>query len=117
MVNRFFCGSLLLLLVVTDAVAHHSRAAFYDSSQVVETEGVITRVIWRKPHTRFWLEDGQGNEWALETTPPAMLSRRGVGPEILTVGTRVRVAGPPARFVANSMEVSNVLLPDGQELV
>ena len=116
MVSRLFCGGLLLLFVNTDAAAHHARATFYDSSQMVETEGVITRVIFRNPHTRFWLEDDQGNEWALETTPPAMLSRRGIGPEFLTVGTRVRVAGPPARFAANSMEVSNVLLPDGGEV-
>ena len=109
-------GGLLLLFAVFDAAAHHSRATFYDSSQVVEAEGVITRVIWRNPHTRFWLEDDQGNNWALETTPPAMLSRRGVEPEVLTVGTRVRVAGPPARFVANAMEVSNLLLPDGGEV-
>lgn len=115
MVSRFLCG-LLFTFAVFDAAAHHSRATFYDASQVVETEGVINRVIFRNPHTRFWLEDDQGNEWALETTPPAMLSRRGVGPEVLTVGTRVRVAGPPARFVANAMEVSNVLFPDGQEI-
>lgn len=117
MVGRILGGGLLLLFAVFDVAAHHARATFYDSSQVVETEGVITRVIWRNPHTRFWLEDDQGNEWTLETTPPAMLSRRGVGPEVLTVGSRVRVAGPPARFVANSLEVSNVLLPDGGEVL
>jgi len=116
MVTRLLCGSFLLLIADLHASAHHSRATFYDSTQVVETQGVITRVIWRNPHTRFWLEDDQGNEWALETTPPAMLSRRGVGSELLTVGTRVRVAGPPARFVANAMEVSNLLLPDGTEV-
>ena len=116
MISRLLCGGFLLLFANMDAAAHHSRATFYDSSRVVETQGVITRVIWRNPHTRFWLEDDQGNEWALETTPPAMLSRRGVGPELLTVGTRVRVAGPPARFVSNAMEVSNVLLPDGKEV-
>lgn len=116
MLSRYLFGSFLLLFSVADGSAHHSRATFYDSSQVVEAQGVITRVIWRNPHTRFWLEDDQGNEWALETTPPAMLSRRGVGPELLTVGTRVRVAGPPARFVANAMEVSNLLLPDGSEV-
>lgn len=116
MVSRFLFG-LLFTFAVFEAAAHHSRATFYDSTQVAETEGVITRVIFRNPHTRFWLEDDQGNEWTLETTPPAMLTRRGVGPEVLTVGTRVRVAGPPARFVANSMEVSNVLLPSGEEVL
>lgn len=117
MFGRLLCVCALLLLARLDASAHHSRATFYDSSRVVEAEGMITRVIWRNPHTRFWLEDDQGNEWALETTPPAMLSRRGVGPELLTVGTRVRVAGPPARFGASAMEVSNLLLPGGMEVL
>jgi hypothetical protein len=117
MIARCLFAALLLGFAVLESAAHHSRATFYDMSKVIETEGVITRVLMRNPHTRFWLEDDQGNEWTLETTPPAMLSRLGVGPEVLTVGTRVRVAGPPARRAANAMEVSNVLLPGGEEVL
>jgi len=117
MITRCLFAALLLSCAVFESAAHHSRATFYDMTKVIETQGVITRVIFRNPHTRFWLEDDQGNEWTLETTPPAMLSRRGVGPDVLTVGTRVRVAGPPARAAANAMEVSNVLLPGGEEVL
>lgn len=117
MITRCLFAALLLSCAVFESAAHHSRATFYDMTKVIETQGVITRVIFRNPHTRFWLEDDQGNEWTLETTPPAMLSRRGVGPDVLTVGTRVRVAGPPARSAADAMEVSNLQLPGGEEVL
>ena len=110
-------GVLMVFVAVADASAHNSRAVFHDSSRVIETEGVVTRVLWRNPHTRFWLMDDNGVEWALESTPPATLSRHGLGRAVLTEGARIRVAGPAARFAANAMEVHNVLLPDGKELL
>ena len=115
--GQTLCGVLLVFVAVVDASAHHSRAAFYDSSRIIVTEGVVTRVLWRNPHTRFWLLDDNGAEWTLESTPPATLSRHGLGREVLTEGARIRVAGPAARFAANAMEVHNVLLPGGKELL
>ena len=73
-------GVLMVFVAVADASAHNSRAVFHDSSRVIETEGVVTRVLWRNPHTRFWLMDDNGVEWALESTPPATLSRHGSAP-------------------------------------
>ncbi len=117
MIARLLGVATSLFLVVVDAGAHHSRAAFYDLSQVIEAEGEITRVLWRNPHVRFWMEDDAGAQWELETTPPGILARHGIGQDVLTVGTRIRIAGPPARFEENSMEVRNVLLPDGREVL
>ena len=117
MLGRFLKIVVVLLFAAFDTSAHHSRAYFYDSSRVIEAEGVITRILWRNPHTRFWMRDDDGAEWVLESTPPATLIRHGLGPEALAEGTRVRVAGPAARFEANAMEAHNVLLPDGRELL
>lgn len=111
-----YCFAIILIAPV-DAWAHHSRAYFYDTNRVIEAEGVITRILWRNPHTRFWLQDDDGEEWELESTPPATLVRHGLGPEALAEGTRVRVAGPAARFETHAMEVHNFLLPDGRELL
>ena len=114
--RALYCFAIILI-ASADASAHHSRAYFYDTNRVIEAEGVITRILWRNPHTRFWLQDDNGDEWELESTPPATLIRHGLGPEALAEGTRVRVAGPAARFEAHAMEVHNVLLPDGRELL
>lgn len=111
---------LSLLIISITAQAHHSRASFFDMSQTVELEGVITRVQWRHPHVRYWIQadtEYGGEEWEMETTPPSILERMGISPDILATGTRVRVAGPPSKLVNNAMEVSHVLLPDGREVL
>lgn len=121
MIRRLGDVSLLLSLFVSFSVAaHHSRNAFFDMSQTVELEGEITRVQWRHPHVRYWIQadpEYGGAVWELETTPPSLLERQGIGRDILTAGTRVRVAGPPSRLAENVMEVSHVLLPDGREVL
>lgn len=121
MKNTFsFVVSLALLLFATGAVAHHSRSTFYDLSKHIELEGVVTRVQWRHPHVRYWLQaDAQygGEVWELETTPPSILEREGISADILAAGTRIRVAGAPARVAENAMEASQVLLPDGREVL
>ncbi len=112
--------SLSLLAASNAGEAHHSRASFFDMNQTVELEGVITRVQWRHPHVRYWIQtDAEygGEEWEMETTPPSILERNGISPGILAAGTRVRVAGPPSKLVTNAMEVSHVLLPDGREVL
>ena len=120
--TRFIVIALPFLSSVffTDAFAHHSRAAVYDMSTTVEVEGEVTRVLWRNPHIRFWLDvevDGEIVEWEVESTPPGTLERHGISQEILRVGQTLRIAGPPGRFNEHSMEASNLLLPDGQEVL
>ena len=118
--NRTCTCLILLLLAPVGAVAHHSRATFYDMDNFVELEGVITRVQWRHPHVRYWIQadpDYGGAEWEMESTPPSLLERQGIDPDVVAAGMRVRVAGPPSRFAANIMEVSHVLLPDGREVL
>jgi len=120
-IKRLGTLSLLLPLFVSYGVAaHHSRATFFDMNQTIELQGVITRVQWRHPHVRYWLQADPaygGAEWEMETTPPSLLERQGIGPDILAAGTRVRVAGPPSKLTPYAMEVSHVLLPDGREVL
>ncbi len=111
---------LSMLLASFGVAAHHSRATFFDMSRMIELEGEITRVQWRHPHVRYWIQADAaygGAVWEMETTPPSLLERHGIGPDVLTAGTRVRVAGPPSKVAENVMEVSHVLLPDGREVL
>lgn len=89
-------------------------------TQTVEIEGEITRVQWRHPHVRYWIQaDAEygGALWEMETTPPSILERYGISSDVLTEGTHVKVAGPPSKSKENVMEVSHVLLPDGREVL
>jgi hypothetical protein len=121
MIKWYFGPLLLSSFLASFAVsAHHSRATFFDMSKVVELEGEITRVQWRHPHVRYWIQADSaygGAVWEMETTPPSLLERYGIGPDVLAAGTRVRVAGPPSKVADHVMEVSHVLLPDGREIL
>ena len=109
------CG----LLVPTGSLlhAHHASAPFYDNSREVEVEGEITEVLWQNPHIRFTLRDDEGRDWDIETTSVSVLSRWGLGADVVEVGSRVRLAGRPGRLSDTAMWVSNMLLPGGQEVL
>jgi hypothetical protein len=106
------------LLLGVPAAAHHSFAKF-DRERSIELEGDLTEVRWQNPHVTFELRargaDGQVQTWELETNSPGILRRTGVGPGLVAVGDRVKVAGNPA---VNSFELNatHMLLPDGREL-
>lgn len=119
---RTIAAGLLGLAFVTPSLtmAHHSRVTFFDMSRTVELAGEITRVQWRHPHVRYWIQadpEFGGALWELETTPPSLLERQGITRDILATGTHVRVAGPPSKVAEHAMEVSHVLLPDGREVL
>lgn len=79
--------------------AHHGPHAepLYDTSALVEFEGEVTEVFWRDPHARFriWVTSGPetGEIWQIETNPPANLLRNGFAPELMPIGSEVKVAG------------------------
>ena len=87
-----------LLTSATPVVAHHSAAAAYDESKKVETQGTVTRVLLKNPHSWVFLEStddkGQKVEWQIEMAAAASI---GWTPQTLPVGTVVKVAGNPSR--------------------
>jgi hypothetical protein len=111
----------LALFVPAVGLAHHSVAGRFDTRSITEVEGEITSVRWRSPHVEFTLEavdaNGARTSWLLEAAAPSTLVRSGLGPDMIEVGSRVRVAGwSPLRNV-KEVFLQNVLLPTGQELL
>jgi hypothetical protein len=107
------------LLAAVPASAHHSFAKF-DRQRSIELEGELVEVRWQNPHVTFELRGngpgGQAQTWRLETNSPGILRRAGVGPELVAVGDRVRVAGNPAVDGSLELNATNMLLADGREL-
>jgi len=108
-----------LSIAATPALAHHSFAKF-DLRTTIELQGELTEVRWQNPHVQFELRgrgaDGQVQDWTLETNSPGILRRAGVGPELVAVGDRVKVAGNPAVNGSLELNATNMLLTDGREL-
>ncbi len=104
----------------TVALGHHSVAVTFDTDQVVEIEGEITRIFWRNPHIRLTVRtmaDGQAVDWNIEAGAVSRLARWGVSEGVLETGDIIKLAGFPSKRRANEMYGQNLLLPDGRELL
>lgn len=111
---------LALLALPISVLAHHSMAEF-DRAVTLELEGELVDVSWTNPHVLLWLSttDANGAEaiWELESNAVSAQRRRGLTGDLVQVGQRVRVAGSPSTRRDSYLQVHNVLLPDGLELL
>jgi hypothetical protein len=86
--------------LVSVVQAHHSQSEF-DLRAKVEVEGTVTKLEWKSPHGRLYVDvkNGQGEtvNWNFELPSPNTLMRRGWTRDTLKTGDHVKVAGAPAR--------------------
>jgi len=106
----------------SDALAHHSTALVYDrGGALIEAEGVITEVAWVNPHVRFKMRgagaDGVERLWEIESNSVSIVSRFGLNAGLVAEGTRVKVAGNGGRTANNVLWLTNMLLPNGSEIL
>jgi hypothetical protein len=109
------------LLGASSAVlTHHSFAPHFDSSKPVSISGTITEYEARNPHSYLHIaavdENGRTREYVCESHGVTQLTRNGITPQILKVGTRVRVTGSLSRHSAYMCFFDNVELADGRTL-
>lgn len=117
---------LLLRIIVPAAVAslvpaavsaHHSFAAVFRMDTVTEIEGRVTDVQWVNPHIKIHVAANDGQRWEIEAGPVNLLSRMGIEKRMIEVGATIRARGNPGRRDARALWVSNILLPNGTELL
>ena len=112
--------TMTFLALPITLLAHHSMSEF-DREVTLELEGEIVDVSWTNPHVLLWLSttDVNGTEavWELESNAVSAQRRRGLTGDLVEVGQRVRVAGSPSTRRDAYLQVQNVLLPDGVELL
>ena len=93
---------IFLIGLSTQAMAHHSSIALYDTStQDFEISGEITQIRWRNPHIRIMVqvttEDGRKEDWLVEMADPISMSSQGETKDLFNIGDVVRVMGSPGR--------------------
>ena len=103
---------------INAAAAHHAFAADYEAGNEGVVEGVITEVIYKNPHARYYLEvtndDGEKELWDLQTMNLMMLSRVGWTRDTLQVGDNVKVEGILGRDNTKRLSITVVTVDDGR---
>ncbi len=108
----------VVFLTGAPADAHHASAPFYDNTKSVEAEGVVTRFLFRNPHSFLFLdgedENGAAIAWEVEMGTAVSMSRRGWTPQTIQVGDRIRVVGQPSRNPGtHGICCAEITRPDG----
>lgn len=102
------------------AGGHHSTFE-YDLDVVHEFAGEIVRLQWRNPHVRMSIlvrsDDGTEQLWEMEAQDINSLDRAGVPRDLIEAGQVVRVAGSPSSRREGSLLLTNLMLPDGREVL
>jgi DNA/RNA endonuclease YhcR with UshA esterase domain len=105
MINRWMLtaisSSLLGFAALRPAIAHHSFAAAYDTSESITITGTIVEVRLTNPHSWFFLDVENGNgeieRWAFEAGTPSGMIRNGYSPKVIKQGDEVTITGFHAR--------------------
>lgn len=110
-------GALLGAWLSSTAAAHHSFAAVFQMDKVTEIEGRVTEVHWVNPHITIDVAATDGQSWVVEAGPVNLLTRMGIEKSMIATGSTIKVRGNPGRRDAHLLWVSNILLPNGTELL
>ena len=100
------------------ALAHHSDAE-YQNNGTIEMEAVVDVIAWRNPHIefRFIRNSGEQESWRGEAANLTTMNSLGISRDVLQKGMVIRLAGRPSSRRPNAMWVTNILLPDGREML
>jgi hypothetical protein len=112
--------SAALLLVASQAWAHHAFQAEFDSTKPVKLTGKVTDMEWINPHSWIHLDvtnpDGTVTSWMVECGSPNIMLRRGFTKRSLEKGTVLTIQGYQAKNGTNRANGSSVTFQDGKKL-
>ena len=116
-------GRLAVILAVAlslpggQALAHHSFAAYFVTTETITIEGVVTEWWFQNPHTRIYLDvtndAGEVEQWMAEGGGRNVLYRRGWTDETILPGTRLIIVGNPSRDGSNTIGWDTLTHEDG----
>ncbi len=113
--------SMATLLVAAPTSAHHSYAKF-DETRTRTLEGTVKSFRWSNPHVvlEVWVKPddrGEPQEWSIETSSPAILTRFGWRRHSMMPGDRVSAICNPLRDGSRGCRLRTLTLIDtGQKL-
>ena len=110
--------SLLLMLIVSPAFAHHSFGHF-DLNVCKSIEGVVRKFEFSYPHTWLWVtvkENGEDVLWAIEGADPSNMAIHGWSQSSVKKGEVISMQFNPMRDGRNGGSGRQIILPSGEQL-
>jgi hypothetical protein len=102
---------------IMPVAAHHSVSGTFDISKELTIQGVVTKIEWKNPHARFWVDakndDGAVSNWEVELGPPNAL-KRNVGLDFIKAGDQVTVVLWQAKDGSKLAHPLSLAFPDGR---
>ena len=115
-VKTLTLASVVALCLALPAVAHHSHAN-YEPSDTLEITGTVVDFQWINPHTWIYItvmgEDGEPQEWALESGSTGQLTRRGWGADSMKPGDTITALVKPLKDGSYGGVLGIITLADG----
>ena len=116
----FVVVGLTLLGTVAAVGAHHGFSSEYDQNKPVTLTGVVTKIEWTNPHSRFYIdvkdEKGTVTNWNFELASANSLRRNGWTKDTLKVGDVITAKGFAALSGVKMANANSVTLADGTAL-
>ena len=116
--SLLFAAVASLLVVSVPLRAHHGAASF--DNKEITLKGTVTEWTWANPHCflKFDAKDDDGTvrNWAVETSNPPDMTRRGWARSSFKAGDLVTVTLQPVKNGAPVGRLRSVVLPNGQTL-
>ena len=117
-------AAMLVLLLPSRALPHHSFSAEFDANAPVVLKGKVTKVEWINPHAWIHLDVVREEEtvvsWMVEGGTPNTLLRAGINKNTVVIGTEIVVRGYQSKdksckpaCKANGRDIT---FPDGRKL-
>ena len=111
----------VLLLATGPAWAHHAMIAQFALDRPVTLRGTLTKMEWVNPHGWIYLdvrgENGQVENWAIETGSPLRMERRGLKKTDFWYGVEIIVGAFAAKDGTRSAAGWIVTFPDREASV
>ena len=119
--SAFFVIVTGLLIAVAPLPAHHGRGNTYNSNEIVTLEGTVTELAWRNPHVVLYVdvtdENGNVENWGLESMNVSSLGRRGFSRNTLRPGQEITAKLNPAYSDAPRGVIRTIIMEDGTEVL
>jgi hypothetical protein len=109
-------GDLMIMFSVVTigmggaAAAHHGWGS-YDASKMMTVDATITRLEWQNPHVHVAVNH-EGGAYDVVLAPPFRMDARGLSPQMIATGTRVRVEGYPSTRAEREMRAERIIVAD-----